>query len=83
MNSNSIISSFDSNWYMRRGHNLTLSHFLSSFKKLPHGGMAERNLETSPLYKLTITGRQAGRQADRQTEKATYRGISFRSAQKK
>ena len=45
--------------------------------------MAERNLETSPLYKLTITGRQADRQTGGQTEKATYRGTSLRSAQKK
>ena len=73
MNFKSINSSFDSNWYMRRGHNLTLSHFLSSFKKLPHGGMAERNLETSPLFKLTITGRQADRQTGGQVDRRTDR----------
>ena len=28
--------------------------------------MAERNLKTSPLYELTITGRQTGGQTDRQ-----------------
>ena len=27
-------------------------------EELPHGGMAELNLETSPLYKLTITDKQ-------------------------
>ena len=31
--------------------------------------MAERNLETSPLYKLTITGRQADRQTGRQADR--------------
>ena len=40
--------------------------------------MAERNLKTSPLYELTITGRQTGGQ----TEKATYRGTSLCFAQK-
>ena len=50
-------------------------------KKLPHRGMAERNLETSSilllttLNDLTITDRQADR-------KATYRGTSLRSAEK-
>ena len=37
-----------------------------------------RLLLSTPLYKLTITGRQTGRQA----EKATYRGTSSWSAQK-
>ena len=40
--------------------------------------MAERNLKSSPLYELTITGRQTGGQ----TEKATYRGTNLRFAQK-
>ena len=39
-------------------------------KKRPHGGMAERNLDTSSILPLTtlqtITGRQTGGQTDRQ-----------------